>query len=775
MANDVQKSFKIKFIIRTNERRTTSDLRIVGSAPSLGSWDVNAAPELNAVQRGPGTVAMWESKPIVLTASDFPVSYKYLANTHTGLDVKPMIWEVYSRVLQIPKEVEDVHLQDDIVFCQTPAGRDSGWVTGDSIQLRIHVSSVTLHGQSVPLHHLQQARRQIKQLSMLDDDIDSCSSFTSEAYEVVPRALQNGKAFLKRGTMFFMNDDGKDGPSFRVEIWGQNHEKLRRKGTVDPLSKGFWSPWLSFSPEKKIPMVNVATAIVPSSMLRDSESVIRVPLCDSENRLIGEVKIEYLLIRPFSHPNCNLEQVFRSRWKQRPTLDIGHRGDGVNKSAKRSHVQENTLLTFQKCANAGADFVEFDVQLTKDEKLLVYHDYVMHVNVGKGSDEETIAAAVKDMTLEKCRSLNLRTRPHGERLLRERLERVQFKRENTMKRFCSHSDIEDKRELGDITQALSGAENGLPVESPVLPENSNQQHHPRWTLADELPTLDDVLDSLPMWLGFNIELKYPMSDERDQLGFESYFSRELVVTKLLETVFARAKSRRIIFSTFDPTCAELLCIKQPRYPVMFLTEAGKGHYRDDRCNSLEAAVAFAKEASLTGIVAESTPIINNPALVERIKDEGLVLFTYGEHNSQFEYVRLQRDIGVDAIISDGVSRITKQSGKSKSQFRKSKSSGLDLLASVSELRPSEESISSSTENSPALFDACAVQGGAIAASVSGSSEASLPSSYYPSEGTDKVGGETKLSPTTAGLAGGFGVFSVDNALTATFSTTQCPQ
>ena len=43
----------------------------------------------------------------------------------------------------------------------------------------------------------------------------------------------------------------------------------------------------------------------------------------------------------------------------------------------------------------------------------------------------------------------------------------------------------------------------------------------------------------------------------------------------LQVVFEEAGERKIIFSTFDPDCATLARLKQPRYPVFFLTCAGE--------------------------------------------------------------------------------------------------------------------------------------------------------------------------------------------------------
>lgn len=48
----------------------------------------------------------------------------------------------------------------------------------------------------------------------------------------------------------------------------------------------------------------------------------------------------------------------------------------------------------------------------------------------------------------------------------------------------------------------------------------------------------------------------------------------LISGGLAQVVFDEAGDRKIIFSSFDPDCATLVRLKQPRYPVFFLTCAG---------------------------------------------------------------------------------------------------------------------------------------------------------------------------------------------------------
>ena len=60
---------------------------------------------------------------------------------------------------------------------------------------------------------------------------------------------------------------------------------------------------------------------------------------------------------------------------------------------------ENTMLAFRKAAEVGADGIELDVQLTKDDQLVVFHDETIdRVTDGTGN--------VRDYTLEELQKFN---------------------------------------------------------------------------------------------------------------------------------------------------------------------------------------------------------------------------------------------------------------------------------------------------------------------------------------------------------------------------------
>ncbi len=81
----------------------------------------------------------------------------------------------------------------------------------------------------------------------------------------------------------------------------------------------------------------------------------------------------------------------------------GHRGaDGWDKQ----YAPENTLPSFQKAIDMGADGIEFDVQLTKDGEIVICHDEkIDRTSDGKGW--------LKDYTLKELKQFNF-SKPHPE-------------------------------------------------------------------------------------------------------------------------------------------------------------------------------------------------------------------------------------------------------------------------------------------------------------------------------------------------------------------------
>ncbi|WP_271495721.1 glycerophosphodiester phosphodiesterase [Enterococcus sp. 5H] len=78
---------------------------------------------------------------------------------------------------------------------------------------------------------------------------------------------------------------------------------------------------------------------------------------------------------------------------QPSTLIIAHRGDTAN-------GVENTISSLKSAAEIGADFVEMDVQETKDQKFVVFHDYTLRRLANRSE-------SISDLTLAELQEITV--------------------------------------------------------------------------------------------------------------------------------------------------------------------------------------------------------------------------------------------------------------------------------------------------------------------------------------------------------------------------------
>ncbi|KAK9472424.1 uncharacterized protein V1510DRAFT_365627 [Dipodascopsis tothii] len=166
-------------------------------------------------------------------------------------------------------------------------------------------------------------------------------------------------------------------------------------------------------------------------------------------------------------------------------------------------------------------------------------------------------------------------------------------------------------------------------------------------LSDSFVTLADVLALLDVATNVDICILYPTDVEKEYLNIVSITADEnSFIDAILTVVFdhARAvrqehaaKARSVVFSSLNPRICTALNWKQPNYPVFFgmrlyddlrfqsahdLPVAGK---EDRRCVSIKEAATFAASNNLMGLICPSIILNTVPALVESIREYGLVL------------------------------------------------------------------------------------------------------------------------------------------------------
>ena len=126
---------------------------------------------------------------------------------------------------------------------------------------------------------------------------------------------------------------------------------------------------------------------------------VTLPIVEGTSlHVIGTISFEFTTITPFQHPNMSIGPN-TTYWKSLITSRvIGHRGLGKNEQGRKSlQLGENTLASFIAAANLGASYVEMDVQLTKDNIPVIYHDFTV--------GETGIDAPMHSLTLEQVSTL----------------------------------------------------------------------------------------------------------------------------------------------------------------------------------------------------------------------------------------------------------------------------------------------------------------------------------------------------------------------------------
>lgn len=402
--------------------------------------------------------------------------------------------------------------------------------------------------------------------------------------------------------------------------------------------------------------------------MRSLFNCVKVPILEMGTmEVLGTVKFEFLCVNSFEEKG-KIPENADVYWKSfiHPKL-IGHRGNGMNIRNKKSlQLGENTVESFIAAASLGAQYVEFDVQLTKDNVPVIYHDFIVA--------ESGIDIPMHSLTYEQFMHLNLSSE-------KQRTGRA-------VKMVKDDSFISHRSRSKSITNSnIGNSTNETKVDKEEEDIDSNHERMKltkTWkskefkanirgsTIASSFTTLEELFKKVPKTAGFNIELKYPMLDESqiDDIGQIAPEMNHFCDT-ILQLVYKKYEGRNVIFSSFHPDICLIMTMKQPSFPVLFLTEAGVSPMADIRASSLQSAIRFAKTWNLFGIVSDALPIIYCPRLASVVKASGLACFTYGTGNNDPENVKLELAAGVDAVIVDSVLAVRKELTKLEESVKES--------------------------------------------------------------------------------------------------------
>merc|ERR1719266_2166545 len=256
--------------------------------------------------------------------------------------------------------------------------------------------------------------------------------------------------------------------------------------------------------------------------------------------------------------------------------------------------------------------IEFDVQISKDMVPVIYHDFELCLpSTRKDGENHLVEIPLKNLTLEQLHHLRLH---HPS------------EKSGGLKTFPDH----------------------------------DEDHMP-------FPTLERALSVIDTHAGFNIEVKWDMENMDGTRESHNAFEMNIFMDAILKTVLKHAKSRKIVFSTFNPDACTVLRYKQNKYPVLLLTQGVNtkyDQYLDQRTHNINNGSHFAATADILGLSAMAEDIQRDPSQVELVKDRGQVLFCWTDDQNNPEIVRYLKKLGVDGIIYD---RIDENSAKETKQ------------------------------------------------------------------------------------------------------------
>lgn len=338
--------------------------------------------------------------------------------------------------------------------------------------------------------------------------------------------------------------------------------------------------------------------------------------------------------------------------------------------------------------NAGATFIEFDVQITKDDVAVLFHDnYVVY---GQNTASPT-SSLVKDLSLADFKSLAPAASPgtsvYGGSEADDELAGFSEEEEEATSGRTQNPTLNPSGDGGAFLASKNHQRNmsSMSLASKASNSSSNtalnrlmrQKHNDRpanpceptlgfWNVAkeDEFPTLSEVFQAIPTDIAFDIEVKMTTPSDVERTPIEEIHR---VVTATLNAVELATSAhntntgsnRTVMFSSFDPDICTEIKQRRPHYPVMFLTEAGANPHADKRRTSFAAAIDFAVSNNLQGIICDTTMLHSQPEAVLTATGRGLLVLSYGLQNDDHGWVLKQQALGVHGVIVDDVVGVSK--------------------------------------------------------------------------------------------------------------------
>jgi len=620
------------FQITLNTSRGES-VGVVGSCPQLGSWHFPNGVLLTRRIGSGDNYEVWTGA--VRLPSNEEIQFRYFTCIVVEETLIVRRWEanILPRTIISGNGRHNAHLDlFGTYFGETRVNR--GWLTKETIvQFKLFSEPIqmwkkSLRGKSFRVK-VTPLGLNFPNLNLVDDHTVEDSMDVQEvrtaikSWPIVEVAnMSQGSADFKLQEQFGRPLESGDFLVFQVQV-------------LEPETMTFLVDFYAHTDNPNDVPDHIGFCYILQNNLIQNAGMATVPITNSKHLAIGQLKVEYLIVRPIENFECDMSVSYARHWKHSwRGLEVGHRGAGSSfKDALKScaSIRENTIASLAYAANHGADMIEFDVQLSKDMVPVIYHDFhvciAMKKKMKSGNDpHDLLKLPLKDLTYAQLQML-----------------KVYHLKEYDMGEKFNDDDFDD--------------------------------HQP-------FPTLQSSLERLEPHVGFNVEIKWTMQLKDGTYELNHPFELNTYVDTILKPILQYGGSRKIVFSCFHPDICTMIRLKQNKYPVMFLTQgitSRYSDYHDPRTRSIPMAVNFARHAGLLGINVHTEDILRDPTQVVLVQEQGLVLFCWGEDNNDSGTIRYLKNIGLNGIIYDKIDEFSSKEIKESIFLVEARESQKELL------------------------------------------------------------------------------------------------
>ncbi|KAJ6122528.1 hypothetical protein N7512_004993 [Penicillium capsulatum] len=297
-----------------------------------------------------------------------------------------------------------------------------------------------------------------------------------------------------------------------------------------------------------------------------------LPLFDPRLRAIGQLRFNFQVIKPYHGDPLEITH-FATYWKATSAVDSEHNG----------------LVTG---SSLSGDYVQLFVQLTRDRVPVVYPQFLIN--------HHGIDIPVCQLTYAQFQAIGAGRNVNQEQIFH----------------FLKTQAVHDMPQTHRI-------------------------------LAASFTSLREILRQLPTDLSINLSILYPSGPEEKSLDMNSLADVNSFADAILTEVFDHARiardqnpdfMRSVVFTSYNPNICTALNWKQPNYPVLLCNDLGQ--IRDLARNvdslphvnssgrasmSIKESARIAQSNNFMGLICRSSLLNVVPALVETIKELGLVL------------------------------------------------------------------------------------------------------------------------------------------------------